>query len=48
MSFTIAPDELQNLLVIRYGGRADAGEAERCLEEIQTVLPKLQPGFRFW
>lgn len=38
-------DQPQNLLSIRYGGSVGPDEAEICLEEVRTALPRLRSAF---
>ena len=45
-SFVVEIDQAKNLLVIRYRGCVTASDVERCAEEVQIALPKMQSGFR--
>ena len=44
--YAVEIDQPQNLLIIRYGGSVGPDEAELCLEEIRTALPKLERAFQ--
>ena len=46
VTFTISPDQSQNLLAIRYSGRVSPNETELCAEQVRNALTKVKPGFR--
>jgi anti-anti-sigma regulatory factor len=45
-TFTVEIDQVKNLVAIRYHGCVGASHVERCAEEVQSALRKMQSGFR--
>src|SRR5579859_6813922 len=45
--FEVLVEKATNTLKLSYAGRVEAAEAQRCAQEIQSLLGQLQPGFRF-
>ncbi len=46
--FQIELDRSQRLLTISWAGHATAEEARSCLENLQSLLTDIQPGFRLF
>ena len=44
--FQVEADKSKNLLKISFAGRVGLEEAKRCEEEVETLVPDLQPGFQ--
>jgi hypothetical protein len=44
--FNLAVDKSTNTIKVSYAGHVEAEEAQRCAEEIRSLLSQLRPGFR--